>query len=197
MKVEFRSDDHTYWSDGEQLPGVTTVIETVCQSFANVPEQYLIPAQERGTAVHRATELDDLEMLDEDTLDADLHPYLSAWRSFKGDVGFEPERIESVVAHPVLRYAGTLDRTGRMTWRKARRLVLLDIKTGPPVRGTALQLAAYHAALLKMYGQDIKTRISVHLSSNGSYRIKEYTNPSDMRVFTAMLTAYRWMKETK
>lgn len=196
MSVEFRKEDHSYWSGGTLLPGVTTVIETVCQAFASIPDQHLIPAQERGTAVHTATELDDLEVLDEDTLDDDLMPYLEAWRRFRSDTNFLPERIESVVAHPKLKYAGTLDRTGRIRWRRANRLALVDVKTGAPSRGTALQTAAYQAALAEMTGHQIKTRMSVHLQGDGTYRVVEYNDPSDMRVFTAMLTAYRWMKET-
>jgi len=193
--VEFRADDHTYWDGNTKLPGVTTVIETVCQAFANIPDVYLIPAQERGTAVHKATELDDMEILDDDSLDHDLLPYLEAWRKFKADVKFEPERIERIVYHPAHRYAGTLDRTGSMAWGRARRKVILDLKTGPKSRGIGLQLAAYKEALKAELGDEINVRVSVHLKNDGNYFVEEYTNPSDFRVFLAMLTSYRWMKE--
>lgn len=195
MSLTFREEDHTYWDDAGLVPGVTTVIETVCQSFAGIPDAFLIPAQERGTAVHKATELDDLEILDEDSLAADLTGYLEGWRKFKADTRFEPERVEEKVFHQKLRYAGTLDRTGTMAWRRSRRKVLIDVKTGGKARGIGLQLAAYQAALKEQRGDDIKTRLSVHVRADGTYRIEEYTNPSDMRVFIAMLTAYRWMKE--
>ena len=193
--LKFRPDNHTYWDDTGLVPGVTTVIETICQAFANIPDVYLIPAQDRGTAVHKATELDDLEMLDEDSLDIDLMPYLEAWRQFRADMKFEPERVEKMVYHPAIRYAGTLDRTGTMTWKRARRKVILDVKTGPKSRGIGLQLAAYQAALKAELGDEIKTRVSVHLKPDGKYMIEEYTDTSDLRVFLAMLTSYKWMKE--
>jgi len=195
MNVRFNAEDHTYWCGEEKIPGVTTIIETVCQSFASIPDQLLIPAQERGTAVHKATELDDLEILDIDSLDADLHGYLEAWRKFRATHKFEPDRIEALLAHPKLRYAGQADRIGKITWNKRRQNVLLDIKTGQPAAGTALQTAAYLDAHKEMTGAKTKLRMSVHLRENGEYRVVEYKDPSDLRCFRAMLTAYRWMTE--
>lgn len=192
--IRFRPDDHTYWSGDRKIPGVTTVIETVCQSFAGIDEQVLIPAQWRGTAVHKATELDDLEVLDEDTLDLDLHGYLNAWRVFRARHEFEPDRIEALVSHSKYLYAGQLDRTGKITWNNRRTSAQVDIKTGPPMRGTGLQTAAYQEALKDMAGTAPKLRLSVHLQPDGTYKVIEYDNKSDFRVFLAMLTSYNWMR---
>lgn len=192
--LRFDSDTHTYYDGDCVVPGVTTVIERVCQYFASVPDAYLIPAQKRGTAVHLATELYDLGTLDEDQLDPVLEPYLEAWKRFLHDTSFEPDRIEQRIYNHKLRYAGTLDRAGMITWKKARRRAIVDIKTGAPVRSTALQTAAYQKGLEVDLNDAIKTRLSVHLQPNKTFKVIEYNNPSDMRVFTAMLTSYRWME---
>lgn len=191
MSLRFDKDSHTYSVDGKTLPGVTSIIEDACQSFKFVPEQTLIPAQWRGTVVHRATELFDFGMLDWDTLDADLHGYVKSWALFAERIGFDLEYMEHRLHHPKYLYAGTLDRAGSVKWGR-RQKAIIDIKTGAPVAGTALQTAAYQAAL-EASGEKYKLRLGVYLNPDGGEpNVVEHTNRQDLTVFLAMLKVYNW-----
>lgn len=191
--LRFQADDHTYWLGDEKLPGVTGVIEDACLSFAKVPEKYLVPAQWRGTVVHKATELSDLGVLDWDSLDADLHGYVESWQQFVKHIGFDMDLMEHQVWHSKFKYAGTLDRAGTVKWKKARRKAIIDIKTGAPVAGTALQTAAYQAALKDMGEGEYKLRLGVHVKVDGSApNVVEYGAAQDLSTFLAMLKVYRW-----
>lgn len=195
--LEFRDDDHSYWFDSERVPSVTTVIEDAAQAFAGLSDQVLLPAQWRGTAVHRATELLDMECLDWGSVDDDLHGYLHSWERFKQVSCLEIDFIEERIYHPTYRYAGTLDRTGSLKWDGRRRKAVIDLKTGAAARGTAVQTAAYQEALKKR-GETYNLRLGVHLKADGSDPdVREYKSKQDMRVFLAMLKVYNWKRNIK
>ncbi|HSH27960.1 MAG TPA: hypothetical protein VK972_09395 [Wenzhouxiangella sp.] len=197
MALQFDAESHTYTLDGATLPGVTTVIEEAAQSMRFVPEGVLIPAQWRGTVVHKATELFDFDMLDWDTLDADLHGYIHSWEKFVSRTKLEIDYMEQSLYHPKYLYAGTMDRAGSLTWKRRRRNAVIDLKTGVPVKGTAMQTAAYQRAIKDLHGEDYKTRLGVYLKPDGGEpEVVEYTEAGDFNMFLAMLKIYRW-KENK
>ena len=57
-ELVFRESDHTYWLGDVQVPGVTTVL-AILGGYEGIPERILRKAADRGTAVHKITELDD------------------------------------------------------------------------------------------------------------------------------------------
>ena len=151
-------------------------------------------AQKFGTAVHKATELDDKNDLAMDTVDAPLIPYLEAWKKFKADykVSFKPEEIEQPVYSLRWKFKGTPDRWPIYINNK---LILLDIKSTTTIMpSVAIQMAAYQIAWEEMTKQRIKERWCIQLTPDG-YKIEPYKNESDKSVFLAALTVYNFRKE--
>lgn len=179
---------HEYFWNGQLVPGVTHVLAASgLIDFTGVPIDALVAARERGTAVHRMCELDDLGDLDEDSADDALLGYLVAWRKFRAETNFVPDMVEWRVFHPTYRYAGTLDRRGMLFKCDA----VADIKTGAPQRATSVQTAAYAMALDPKHGQKLK-RYAVHLQEDGNFKLIEYKDPRDFIVFIAALTLVNW-----
>ena len=80
----FDATTHTYRFNGKPVPGVTSIVEPLTD-FRLVKPDVMQAAQQLGTAVHLACELDDHGTLDTDDLDPALIPYLPAWRQFCHD----------------------------------------------------------------------------------------------------------------
>lgn len=188
--LTFDPATHTYYWQGVQVPSVTQVLGSVLRDYDGIPPHILAAAQERGTFVHEACELDDLGELDQDTLDDTLIPYVMAWRKFRADTRFKPESIEARVYHNGYRYAGTLDRfgdAGAQTW-------LVDIKSGSMVpRSAGPQTAAYLAALDidPAWRKKVK-RYVAHLYDNGNYQVVPCNGANDFSVFLACLSIHNW-----
>lgn len=184
--LTFDAASHTYAFNGKPVPGVTTILKPITD-FSGVPPQVLEAAADFGTAVHLACELDDLGQLDESTLDAALVPYLKAWRQFSADHAVEWQLIEKPVYHPVMRYAGTLDRFGRVDGLNS----VVDIKSSAQLYpSVGPQLAAYERALPPEC-LAVK-RLAVQLKGDGTYTLKEYAEPTDWPLFCSLLTVRTW-----
>lgn len=182
--LTFDADTHTYRFDGVVVPGVTTILKPLTD-FSAVPPHVLDAASAFGTAVHLACELDDVGTLDEDQLDPALAPYLDAWRKFSAEHAVQWDQIEQRVYHPTMRYAGTLDRFGRVDGD----LTVVDIKSSVQLYpSVGPQLAAYANALMHPYAK----RMAVQLKADGTYVAKPYTDPSDWPMFASLLTVRTW-----
>jgi hypothetical protein len=190
----FDESEHRYWLGDEELASVTTILAA---SFSfNARKEVAEVARELGTIVHKACELDDLNDLDESTLEPEFRPYLEAWRAFRKEHGFTPdmEGIEVRRYHPQWKYAGTIDRVGRM--RSGRHMVL-DIKTGGRYAHYQLQLAAYVFLLDNPFDYH---RGVVVLNSNGSFDFEEYSKDSvhqDIGFFRSAHNVYKFKREHK
>lgn len=174
---------HVYTLGGERLPSVTQMLAPLVD-YSKVPAATLERARQLGQAVHRMTELYDLDDLDTDNLSDELLPYLTAWMKFRAETGFVPETIECRLHHPTLHYAGTSDRTGIIRGRRA----VLDIKkmlTLGPVIG--VQLAAYKELHIKD-GMQIEDRYGLGLRADGTYRLAPFNDKGDWPVFLSLLT---------
>lgn len=179
----FDADTHTYRLGAEVIPSVTAMLAPLVD-YSKVPAATLERARQLGTAVHRMTELYDLDDLDTDSLSAELLPYLTAWMKFRADTGFVPETIECRLHHPTLRYAGTSDRTGIIRRRRA----VVDIKKmlvlGPVV---GVQLSAYQE-LHRAAGTEVLDRYGLGLRKDGTYRLVPFNSKTDWPTFLALLT---------
>lgn len=186
--LDFDAATHTYTLEGRAIPNVTRVLEPL-EHFDKVPPSILEYASERGTAVHRATELYDTGELDEASLDDELVPYLEGWKKFLDESGFQILRIERRVYHERYRYAGTLDRQGILgddPW-------IIDIKTVSQLSPvTGLQTAAYADPAHEDKRTKAPRRGAVQLRPDGTYRLKEYREQTDFAVFLAALNLYNW-----
>jgi hypothetical protein len=176
-------ENHVYRDGDKTIPGVTDTLKAAGLIDTRWFDDY---SRERGSLVHAATALFDRGELDEDSLDPVLRPYLDGWTRFLGETGFQPDRIEQIVFNPLHRYAGTLDRTGRMGGKGW----LLDIKSGAAQAWTALQTAAYAACLPGTW-----KRGSVELPGDGTYRLTEYKDRTDFAVFCGALNVAKWKQQ--
>lgn len=105
-ELEFDQDSHTYRFRDQVLPSVTGILKE--EGFINT-DWFTDYGRIRGTFVHKARHLDDLDELDESTVDDTLMPYLSAWRKFRTESGFVPDVSEIPMVCPSLMYCGTPD----------------------------------------------------------------------------------------
>jgi hypothetical protein len=190
--LNFDEGSHTYRYAGEVVPSVTQVLKPL-MNLDFVDPEVLAAAAAFGVAVHKACELDDLDQLDEESLDPELAPYLSAWRKFSADYGVIWSAIEAKVYHPQLRYAGTLDRYGLVKDKPGGRHVptMVDIKSGTRLfPSVGPQLAAYHRALNE---SSVTTRrLAVQLKPDATYVAKWHSEPTDFAVFASLLTLRNW-----
>lgn len=195
--LEFDRPSHTYRLDGLPVPNVTSVTDAL-SSYAGVPAEVLRRKAEIGEAVHYATELDDGNDLDDASLPDEIRGYVGAWRRFKADTGFAATFIEQPVASKLYRYAGTLDRIGVFHRHKRVRpntLCLLDLKTTYAILpAVGPQTAAYAQAWNESASPRLRAtrRFAVQLDTDGTYRLHECDDVTDLSVFLAALALKNW-----
>lgn len=188
--LRFDAEQHRYFVGERELPGVTTVLRML-DRFERVPPAVLEAAREFGQHVHLACELDNQGVLDEDSLDAPLVPYLQAWRRFRSESGFIVLGSEQRVVHRTLSYAGTLDVIG--TFHDY--LSVLDIKSGILPRTVGYQTAAYAEAYGAQHGKKPARRYCLQLNpefSNG-YKLHRLTKTTDYNMWISCLNVWRDM----
>lgn len=191
--LEFHPRDHTYTKGGVLVPGVTTVLN-ILDTYAGIPAGVLEYAARLGTAVHKATELDDLGTLDEATVADEIWPYLLGYRAFRRDFELEqidPSRVERRVFHAKAWYAGTLDRLLVIDGE----ISVVDIKsTRQLMPSTGPQTAAYLHAWNYRRQVDLKAkrRYALQVTDDGDYNLKEYKDAGDFGLFMACLALHNW-----
>lgn len=189
VAVDFDRARHRYSVQGRPVPSVTEVLAPLA-CFQRVPPAILQAAAERGTAVHKACELDDLGRLDERCLSPTLRGYLLAWRAFSVRHAVRWELVERCVYHAQMDYAGTVDRYGLVAGAPA----VVDLKTSATAPLTlGPQLAAYAKAIAPVGAGP--RRLGVLLRPDGSYRVYDYEQPADWAVFASLLTLRRYCQE--
>lgn len=185
MSLEFIEEGHVYLLDGVEIPSVTQIIAPL-YDFAGISAARMEYASARGKAVHRATELYDMDDLDEAALDPVIFSYLEAWKRFKSENKVEITGMEQMLHNEKHSYAGKFDRTAVFDGGKW----LLDIKaTAALTPAIGVQLAGYGGLL-----DGTERRGAVQLKPDGTYRLQEYTSRSDWPTFLSLLTIYNWRK---
>jgi hypothetical protein len=192
VKIEFDHATHTYRVDGRVVPSVTQIIAAA--GLVKGSEWFTEESRWRGSNVHLACQYLDEGCLDRSALAPEYVPYVEAYERFKAETGFEPDLIEYSVCDMHGRFAGKLDRTGRIAALDGP--VLIDIKTGAVQRTTELQTAAYAHCL----SGGVMHRWAVRLCPENSppYRITVYPKwvfAADYQRFIAALTVYETQKE--
>lgn len=195
--LEFEEASHTYRWNGAVKPSVTGIIAPLVGDFLRfcTPEQ-LEHARREGTAIHKMVELCCAGTLDEEALPEWLKPFLSAWRKFVAETGFELWASETRVYHRTFGYAGTLDLAGQLTKVKhGPWAAIIDIKrtlSGQPAVG--VQLAGYEAAWNLECEKERRTtrRFGLQLKANGEYRLEPFEDPEDTQAFLSCLVLQRW-----
>lgn len=184
-------DDHVYRLGAVDLPSNTGILKDMGIIDTTY---YNMDAAWRGTAVHEMTALYDQYEGDFHwpSVDSSYIGYVRAWEKFIIESGFKPLLIE----HPVLGagYGTTIDRVGRLNGR----CVVLEIKTGtcPKWVGiqTAMQLDAVRLQRATL-GLMPVGRCAVELRKDGTYKMFQCVDVSDMDKGRALVTAWHTRKE--
>lgn len=198
-ELHFDEAAHRYTVGGKPVPSVTTILAglgLVDSRFFNET------AAKRGSAVHRAIELDAEGDLDESSLSSVVGARLEGWRKFTRDMEYAPLRdrfgfrgvfSEVLMYSRRFRVAGMADGVGTM--RGVAGLVLPDAKTGVPSPATAFQTAGYATIFHEITGETIARRFAVHLDEAGGYALVPYVSPKDSLRFLAAADLYVWRLE--
>lgn len=189
---------HTYRVNGRLIPHITEIVPS---DYSHVPPEHLERARQRGTAVHKATELYDQGLLDWSTLRPNIEPYLEAWikACAEYEIEFELEDIERRLYHPIDRYGGTGDRP--RAWitppGKHRRLATIEIKSIARMdENVGLQTAGqqrcenYRARILGIL--ETVDRWGIQLKDDGNFFPAHYTDKRHERIFLSYATTLNW-----
>lgn len=105
----FGRDTHTFAANGEPLISVTTVLKQagMTPDYSFVDPWYA----QRGTYIHKATELWENGTLDEDTIDPLISGYVDAYKACRRDFPVTVTGQEIRLWHPQLKFAGIIDMT--------------------------------------------------------------------------------------
>ena len=184
----FFDEGHKYTLDGEELPSVSQLTRFISREiYGDVGQFNLDRAAERGTAVHKATEL--LDKYGTAEIDEDISLYLKAYIAFRKEHKCEWQKIEYATHHPDNLYAGTLDRVGTVDGN----LAILDIKTS-----STIQKPLYTAQLnlyREMLPDPIEQLIILHLRKDGTYKLIDI--PIDDTLADACITMHEALKKKK
>lgn len=150
---------HTYTRDGKTLPSVTQIINHCVKQHA-AADWY----KERGKAIHKATELLDKGKLDWTTVDPRIINRVRAWERFRRDYPRPVLAIETLIAHPTIKYAGTIDRVFDGP-------VVCDLKSSYNA-ASLMQVAAYSAAWEAVTNNPVREAVVVELRDDATYRAK-------------------------
>ena len=187
---EFDPVAHCYTLDGRVLPSVTQILRGL-DDFSKVPARVLEQARDRGQRVHAACNLDVLGILDENTVDDEVAPYLAQFRRFLRESGFTPTLTECRVYDEKLWYAGTLDLFGDLPGCMD---VQIDIKSGAIPRSVGPQTSAYANGLYKRAGLMTRKRFALKLEG-GKYSLIPLDSTDDFGTFCHALQRFNEGKQ--
>ena len=187
-----RDSDHVYRAGDVELPSVTQVIRAA--GLMGDTSHYTDEARDRGTAIHLALEYFDQGNLDEDALDPMLRPYLDAYRCFCRDYQPTWTLVEAMRYDSTLRYAGTIDRAGRLKGEKYPYVV--DIKSGGPASWHGIQTAAYKLLVRADLDSPIVARAGLYVKPDGRYTLVRHplVDTEEWGVFLGALQTHHWKR---
>lgn len=188
----FDEPSHTYLVDGERVLSVTQALRLAGHVDSSWFTEF---ARQRGSAVHRALELQAHGTLPPD-YHPDLQPYLDAHEAAKQALGFRIRRTELRAGHRVKRIAGTADAIVEFDDGSEG---CLDYKTGLAMPYHRLQVAGYVDLLYDdgMVFLEAKTRYRVrrgglYLRADGSWNYESYSDRNDFAVWDATRLVALW-----
>lgn len=191
MALDFYDKGHIYMLDGERIPCVSDLCRFLHREiYKEAPLWQMEAAADRGTAVHKATEL--LDTTGRAEISDDYAPYLTAYASFLREHDVEWELIEHPDYHPVHGYAGTIDRYGNVDGFAT----LLDIKTTytvyKPLCSASLNLYRF---VLEARQRCVERLLILHLKKDGTYKLIRFE--FDDAVPLALITLHNALKKKR
>lgn len=189
--LSFQEDSHTYEVNGEVIPSVSEIIRFISREVYGEVTQYILDnAADRGTRVHKATQM--LDVVHDVECDEDIVPYVQAYVQFLREHKPKWELIERSMYNPELMYGMTVDRYGEVDGKKT----LLDIKTSSSIQKVlhGAQLNLYRMGLVAN-GYDVERAVILRLSKDGEYKIIE--DEQDEEVALACVTLHKALSKGK
>lgn len=185
----FFDQGHRYTVDGRELPSVTQLCRFLSREVYGGINQYTLDAAaDRGTKVHKATEV--LDLYGKVDVDDDLLPYLNAYLKFRREHTIRWDRVEYAAYHPEDGYAGTIDRYGEVDGKRA----IVDLKTTctvhKPLCAASLNL---YRRMMEAHGNPVDALYILHLRKDGSYKLVEFQ--ADDNLPNALLTLHRALEK--
>lgn len=193
--IAYDDATHTYTllATGERLLSVTQILTLagLKPDYTGIPPHVLQRAAERGQYVDRCVALGD--DLDVESVHPEALGYVLAWRKFCETEGYAPLEEQTIVWHPELKYAGTVDSIGAV----GDDCVFVERKcTSKLDPSYAIQTAGYAmygirpAGSTQPYGH--VRRWVVQLKPDGNYVPMKCDTPGDFGVFSAALQIAQW-----
>ena len=175
------------------MPSVSEICRFISREIYTDIQQFTLDrAAERGTAVHKATEI--LDKYGKAEITEDIEPYLRAYIAFRKEHEVKWEKIEWAAHHPDNLYAGTLDRYGTVDGKKA----IVDIKATSTVDPAHRKLyTAAQNLYRKMLPEDmpVEAIYILHLKKDGTYKLIEL--PIEDELADACLALHAALKKRK
>lgn len=186
------NDKHEYHDqDGKIWPSVTQIIQVAGLANQYNHNEY---AATRGTFAHKGIHLFNEGVLDEDTLDDTIKPYIQSYKKHRESRPGKVFISETIVFSSMFKFAGKIDQV----IFDGKYYDLEDNKTGVYDPGHGLQSAAYVLALKECMGITIRHRYGVHLKSNGSLaKLISHDDRTDKSVFLSALNCVIWKKNKR
>jgi hypothetical protein len=184
----FDEKSHTYWVGKVKHDSVTKIIQELglSRDYSGISSFYA----ERGRAVHKAVELIDKGTLDESSVSDLVRPYVAAYRKFLEESGYRPHAWEVGLHHPVLRFAGTIDKVGYLP---KIGLGIMDIKTASSVDPSVdEQLCAYDMLWTEHHpDMPAQWRYALQLTGDGKYSLITKYSDSPKEDWLSIMTVFR------
>lgn len=159
--------------------------------FSNANKANLQYKTEIGTAAHACIELLNKGVLDEQTIDPAVIPYVHAYRKFVSASGFSLAGCEIGIYSNLHNFAMKVDLVGEVNGS----LSLIDIKTSTSIHPCVeLQVGAYELGYNEVNkSRPISKRFYLHLKQNGDFRLGECdTSPF---LFLDALKLWEWKRK--
>ena len=215
-RLKFYDEDHRYELDGVEIPSVSEISRFASREvYTNDISKYVLDnAKERGTAVHKATEL--LDTVGKCEIAPEYSGYINSYISFRQDFNIKTYLfIEKSIADDNAEnsYAGTLDRVYEIDndfikavkkhckvdiSDKLGQLAIIDLKTSSSVQKVLaqIQLPAYANLIETNKIGDVGLVGILHLKNNGKYKLYPYD--TNMELFNACLILHKaFIKKSK
>jgi len=187
-RLIFFDDEHRYEVDGEEFPSVSEISRFASREvYGDVTQYNLDNAAQRGSAVHKSTEV--LDKYREVEVTEDIENYVRAYAKFKKDFGVSDySYIEKPLASQKLKYAGTIDRILPITKEfadavekeckcdiKAQvgKLAIIDLKSSSVVQKVLakIQLNAYLKLVEENELGEVGALFILHLGKDQKYKL--------------------------
>src|SRR5882724_6992190 len=200
MPLTFIEATHEYFLDGEPLLSVSRVLELAgIHAPVFYDEATANLAAQRGTALHRATELLELGTLDWATVDPIVLPYVRCYERFLREYSlFQVDAREQRVYHSTLRYGTTLDRSGVLSAEPS----IVELKTSAKVEPWMGVQLAFHAMADRRADDTPMNRrhyqrVVLHLQPDTvrQYHLVPFNDPADFAAAEHAVGLARWVQE--